>query len=71
MLNWNHRRVRNLSPREIWLFIVGRVVAALGVGMFAALNWPALSRMAAIPLVAVGVVCLIVAGRGLARKPEA
>jgi hypothetical protein len=37
MLTWNRRKVQNLSPVEIWLFIVGRVLAALGVGMFVAL----------------------------------
>jgi len=54
MLAWNQRQVQKLTPGEIWLFIIGRVLVALGVGMIAALSFPELSRPAAVPLVVVG-----------------
>ena len=33
MLAWNQLQVQKLSPGEIWLFILGRVLLALGLGI--------------------------------------
>jgi len=33
MLAWNRRKVRQLTSAEIALFIVGRVLAAFGIGL--------------------------------------
>jgi hypothetical protein len=56
-------------PGEIWLFIVGRVLAALGLGILLTtylpqvgiLGWPALL---------VGLTLLLVAAKGLLKKRE-
>jgi hypothetical protein len=70
MLSWNRRKVQQLSGTEIWLFIVGRVLAALGVGLLLPSYLPD-SRRLGLPAVIVGVVLLLVAARGLKRKPPA
>lgn len=67
MLSWNQRKVQQLSPSEIWLFIVGRVLTAFGIGIVlptyfpqaGVLGWPALL---------VGAALLIWAAKGLTRK---
>ncbi len=61
LLEANHRRVKNLSPFGIWLFIIGRVLAAFGLGIVAMAAFPAIALPAAFPLIAVGVVLLLVA----------
>lgn len=70
MLAWNQRQVRKLAPIEIWLFIIGRVLVGLGIGMAVAFYLPDFSRAAALPLVVVGVLCLLAASRGLFRRVE-
>ena len=67
MLTANHRRVQRLTPTEVWLFIVGRVLAAFGVGILFARYQPRLAGALAWPAVVVGVLCLAVAARGLRR----
>jgi hypothetical protein len=68
LLEENQRRVRNLSPKEIWLFIVGRVLLALGLGILAMAYFPSIAFPAALPLIGVGVVFLMIAFKGYGRK---
>jgi hypothetical protein len=70
VLAWNQRQVRKLAPIEIWLFIIGRVLIGLGAGMAVAFYLPSFSRAAAVPLIALGVICLLAASRGLFRRVE-
>jgi hypothetical protein len=70
VLAWNQRQVQKLSPAEIWLFIIGRGLVALGVGIVAALYFPDLSRAAALPLIIVGLLCLVLASRGFFRRQQ-
>jgi hypothetical protein len=35
MLEWNRAKVKNLTGFEIWLMIVGRVLAGFGFGVLA------------------------------------
>lgn len=67
MLRWNQERVRQLSPGEIWLFIVGRVLAAFGLGILVAMYVPQTDSLGW-PCLVVGAVLLVVAARGLRRK---
>jgi Na+/melibiose symporter-like transporter len=67
VLTANHRRVQRLTPTEVWLFIVGRVLAAFGVGILFARYQPRLAGSLAWPAVVAGVLCLVVAARGLRR----
>jgi len=41
MLEGNRSRVQNLTSLEIWLFIIGRVLVAFGVGVLAMIYLPA------------------------------
>ncbi len=66
MLSWNQRKVRQLTPAEIWLFIAGRVLAAFGVGILVAAYVPQ-ALVLGWPAVVVGVVLLLIASKGLMR----
>lgn len=70
VLAWNQRQVQKLSPGEIWLFIIGRALVALGLGIVAALYYPGVSRAAALPLIVVGLLCLVLASRGFFRRQQ-
>jgi len=70
MLKWNQEKVRRLSPGEIWLFIAGRVLAAFGAGLIVATRMPQAAVLGWPSLVA-GVALLLLASKGLFRKPEA
>ncbi len=39
MLEWNRAKVKNLTGFEIWLMIVGRVLAGFGFGVLAAVTF--------------------------------
>lgn len=67
MLKANHRRVQRLTPVEIWLFIIGRVLAVLGAGILIARYQPRLAGSFAWPALLAGVLCLAVASRGMLR----
>jgi hypothetical protein len=67
MLAWNQRKVRELSPGEIWLFIVGRVLAAFGIGVLAMRSFPDLIGPFGWPAALVGLALLLIATRGLFR----
>jgi hypothetical protein len=68
MLQWNAQKVSNLTPVEIWLFILGRVLVAFAIGVIAARNFPRVAEPAAVAAMIVGAVMLGIALRGLARK---
>jgi hypothetical protein len=67
MLKANHRRVQRLTPVEMWLFIIGRVLAAFGVAILIARYQPRLAGSLAWPALLAGVLCLAVASRGMFR----
>jgi hypothetical protein len=68
MLEGNRRRVQNLTGTEIWLFIIGRVLVAFGVGILAMIYFPALAANLAWPALIAGSVALLIAFRGLYRR---
>jgi len=68
VLAWNQRKVRQLTPGEIWLFIVGRGLAAFGLGALATRYVPTLAGTPGVVVVALGVAALLVAGKGFARR---
>lgn len=70
VLAWNQRQVQKLGPGEIWLFIIGRGLVALGLGILAAFYFPDLSRRVALPLIVVGLLCLLLASRGFFRRRQ-
>ncbi len=69
MLNWNARKVQNLTGTEIWLFILGRVLIAFAIGVLTAQYFPRLAALIAVPLLIVGVILFAFAARGLRRQP--
>ena len=70
LLEANARRVQNLSPIGIWLFIIGRVLAAFGLGILAMAYFPSYAFPAGVPLVLAGVIALAVAFTGLGRSKD-
>ena len=69
MLKWNHDRVKNLSPTEIWLFIIGRVFAGFGLGILAVIYFPTIFSSLGIPALIIGLGLMVFAGKGLRKKP--
>ena len=69
MLESNRSRVQGLTGLEIWLFIIGRVLVAFGIGALAVAYYPWVASTLAWPAVVVGVVILLVGSRGLFRRP--
>jgi hypothetical protein len=69
MLESNRSRVNRLTGLEIWLFIIGRVLVAFGIGVLAMAYFPSVASPVARPAVVIGVVILLVAARGLFRRP--
>ena len=67
MLAWNQRKVRQLTPGELWLFIIGRVLVAFGLGVIAMQRLPALVAPLGWPVAIGGVVLLLIAAKGMAR----
>src|SRR4051812_4215914 len=68
VLAWNQRKVRQLTPGEIWLFIVGRGLAVFGLGALTTRYVPALAGTPGVVIVALGVAVLHMAGKGFARR---
>jgi hypothetical protein len=68
MLNWNAEKVRNLTGAEIWLFIIGRGLAAFGVGILAARYFPQVAGPLGLPAIVVGLLLLLVAAKGMFRR---
>ena len=69
-LNWNRRKVQNLTAWEIWGFIVGRVLMSFGLGVLAMQYYPQMAGSLGIPTLIIGIVLLIFAAKGLARKDD-
>ena len=67
-LNWNHRKVQNLTPWEIWAFIVGRVLVGFGFGILFTQWYPQIADSLALPVLIIGFIILIFAARGFRRK---
>jgi peptidoglycan/LPS O-acetylase OafA/YrhL len=68
LLNWNHKKVQNLTPGEIWMFIVGRVFMSFGIGILVMQYFPQVASWLGIPALVIGFVLLVVAVKGFARK---
>jgi hypothetical protein len=68
MLESNKTRLQNLTGIEIWLFIIGRVLVAFGIGILAMLYFPSDASAIAWPAILIGIAILLVASRGLFRK---
>jgi hypothetical protein len=67
-LNWNHRKVQDLSPGEIWMFITGRVLMSFGGGILSMIYFPDVAKWLALPSIVIGFILLIFAAKGLFRK---
>lgn len=71
LLDWNRRKVQNLTAWEIWFFIAGRVLVGFGLGILAMKYLPDFATPIGIPAAVFGVILLIVAAKGLRRKHSA
>jgi hypothetical protein len=67
-LKWNQHKVQQMSPGELWMFIVGRVLVALGLGILLMEFFPGIAVNLAWPALILGLVLLVVAAKGLFRK---
>jgi hypothetical protein len=70
MLDWNAGKVRNLTGAEIWLFIIGRALAAFGVGVLSVRYYPHVAEPLGLPTIVIGLLLLVVAGKGIFRRPS-
>jgi hypothetical protein len=70
MLNWNKKKVQNLNPLEIWMFIVGRVFVGFGVGAWVMHLFPGLSFLLIFPPIILGALLLAFAAKGLFRSSD-
>jgi hypothetical protein len=70
MLNWNAQKVKSLTGAEIWLFIIGRGLAAFGAGILSVRYLPQIAEPLGIPAVVLGLLLLVVAAKGLFRRPS-
>ena len=68
MLEWNRSKVRNLTGTEIWLMIIGRVLAGFGFGVLAVRYFPQVANPLGIPALLVGTLLLLIAAKGLFRS---
>jgi hypothetical protein len=69
-LNWNQRKVKDLSPWEIWAFIAGRVLMSFGIGVLAMCYFPQVAFPLASPMIVIGVVLLLFAFKGFFRRKD-
>ncbi len=70
MLKWNAEKIKLLTPIEIWLFIIGRVLVAFGLGI---LGMKYLSQWVGhldIPAIVLGLIALLVALKGIKRRTQ-
>jgi hypothetical protein len=70
LLEWNRKKVQNLSPLEIWIFILSRGLMSFGVGVVATQYWPSKVAWSGIPAIVVGLALFVFAAKGLTRKPS-
>lgn len=71
MLEANRSRVKQLTGRQIWMFILGRSLMAFGAGVLVMSYFPTVASPLAWPAVVVGLVLFIIASRGLLRRQSA
>lgn len=69
MLNWNAGKVKNLTGLEIWLFIIGRGLAAFGIGVLAMRYFPQFVEPLGFPTIVIGLLLFVVAAKGMFRRP--
>jgi hypothetical protein len=67
MLEWNRAKVENLTGFEIWLMIVGRVLAGFGFGVLAVRYIPQIANPLGVPALLLGLALLLIAAKGLFR----
>ena len=70
MLEWNWAKVRNLTGLEIWLMIIGRVLAGFGFGILAVRYFPQVAYPLGFPALVLGLILLVIAAKGLFRSIE-
>jgi hypothetical protein len=70
MLEWNKAKVRNLTGTEIWLMIVGRVLAGFGLGILAVSYFPQFFTPLGFPVLLLGMILLVIAAKGLFRPAK-
>ena len=68
MLEGNRQRVQNLNDREIWMFIVARVLIGFAVGVLAMLYFPAIAVYLVWPALVAGSLLFMLASKGLLRS---
>jgi len=68
MLNWNQKKVQNLTGTEIWFFILGRVLVAFSIGILITQYFPQIAAPIALPALAIGLILFAIAARGLWRE---
>jgi Ca2+/Na+ antiporter len=71
MLNWNANKVKRLTGAEIWMFIVGRVLIAFGIGAICMREFPKVANVMAMPAIVLGIAVFAIAARGLVRAGTA
>ena len=67
MLRWNAEKVGNLTPIEIWLLIIARVVIGFALGVLSTRYFPRIAEPLGIPAVVVGFALFLFAAKGLLR----
>jgi hypothetical protein len=70
MLEWNKAKVSNLTGAEIWLMIVGRVLAGFGLGVLAVHYFPQAANPLGIPALLLGLMLVVVAAKGMFRPTK-
>ena len=70
MLNWNVKKVQNLTSAEIWLFIVARVLVGFAAGILVTQYFSGVAALVVFPALAIGVVLFAIAARGLWRQTK-
>jgi hypothetical protein len=68
MLNWNAKKVQNLTGSEIWFFILGRVLVAFAMGILLTEYFPRVVAPIALPALAISLVLFAIAARGFWRQ---
>ena len=70
MLNWNRDQVRKLTGGELWMFIAGRVLISIALGIWAAELFPEWSARLALPVFVLGLALFIFSVKGFFRSRE-
>lgn len=70
LLKWNQKKVQNLRPIEIWMFIAGRVLVGFGLGALVIQIFPNWANLLTLPPLILGIILLLLASKGLLRKSD-